>query len=129
MDSWGCEFLEDNGSIAEFSIKASIKTFYMPMHILSNLVDDRYLAEISIRDSVQIQALTADISIKGILKPGELIYDNNFARLQDGNHRYLAAKRLGLEVFPVRIVRVSEINAAGASMEFLFSYFLSLLPD
>lgn len=119
MDAWGCEYLDQyNNTPPPPTVHSN--TFLVPMHILASVVDVKYLKEISTKDKAQIQALTADVAQRGILEPGKLVYDNSTVRLQDGNHRYLAAKALQLPEFPVTLLRVSKITAPGASLESVF---------
>lgn len=128
MESWGCEFVEDNGTTQrpDFPI-VETSIVYVSMDMLEQIVDTRYLKEIGSKDKAQVQALTVDIARRGILYPGTLVYDNKKIRLQDGNHRYLAARALGLRDFPVQLRRVSRISAPGADLEFAFQYLWSAL--
>lgn len=128
MDSWGCEFVDDNG-ITQVPDPPLTKSgiVYLSMIMLAEIVDNRYLKEIGTKDKRQVQALTADIARRGILYPGTLVYDDKKIRLQDGNHRYLAARALGLPHFPVVLRRVSRISAPGAGLEFAFQYLWNAL--
>lgn len=129
MDAWGCEFVDDGYQSDNPPPPYYSNVFLMPMNILKEIVDLRYLKEIGVRDKLQIQALTADVAQRGIIEPGHLVYDDRSVRLQDGNHRYLAAKALQLPEFPVVLIRVSKISAPGASVESMFLYLMnSVVP-
>ena len=123
MDFWGCEFVEENAERLVPQFASGIVD--LEMDLLGQIVDTRYIREIAIKDAEQIQALTADIARRGILNPGLLIYDDKKVRLKDGNHRYVAAKNLQLRTFPVTLVRTSNIQAPGASLEFVLHYLLT----
>ena len=83
------------------------------------MVNNAYLKEIAIRDSAQIKNLTKDIEKNGILKPGTIVYDKMNVNLQDGNHRYIAARNLNLSEFPVVLQRVERIKT-GKRIESIF---------
>lgn len=122
-DNWGCEYLDDHVPPMPFSPRTP-QIFHINMDILDKIVDRRYINEISSRDSAQIQDLIVSIARYGVLRPGNLYYDKVKIRFQDGNHRYLAAKALQLETFPVTLQRVERLPGAGAYIDTILEFFL-----
>ena len=126
VEYWGCEFLgEDHFPhtlvVRPTKIEHEKERDYLmiSMSVLSLMVNNAYLKEIAIRDSAQIKNLTKDIEKNGILKPGTIVYDKMNVNLQDGNHRYIAARNLNLSEFPVVLQRVERIKT-GKRIESIF---------
>ena len=126
MEYWGCEFLgEDHFPhrqiLAPSRVKSEEKGEYLmvSMELLALIVNTTYIKEISTRDSAQIKNLAKDIGENGILKPGTIVYDKMNVSLQDGNHRYVAARMLNLTEFPVVLTKVEKIRT-GKRIESIF---------
>lgn len=126
MEYWGCEFLGEDyfphtliTKLAKTEDKEERDYLMISMSVLSLMVNNTYLKEIAIRDSAQIKNLTKDIEKNGILKPGIIVYDKMNVSLQDGNHRYIAARNLNLSEFPVVLQRVEKIKT-GKRIESIF---------
>jgi hypothetical protein len=127
MDTWGCEFLDQNNNQPPPKLDTGF-VYQIPMRLMADLVDDRYQKEIRIRDKIQLQALTADIARRGIVTPATMHYSDKYVRLFDGNHRYLCAKTLGLENFPVVFVHVPKMqNKTGSTLFDAFNVLLEQL--
>jgi hypothetical protein len=126
--SWGCEFFDD-GQFGRPTTGENNNTniIILPIHIIEKTIDNKYMSEIIFKDKDYINELTYSISINGIFEPGTLTYDNEKIRLSDGNHRYLAAKNLGLKNFPVKVVQVDKIKAGSIRFSDLFPDILELL--
>lgn len=117
MLSWGEEFCDD-GSYGKLYDPREYGTYIgggllVPISLLEEIVDPKYLKEITIKDKAKLDTLTGQLSTVGQLQPGYLIYDRNFIRLKDGNHRYIAAKRLGWTSLRVTLHRVEVISTFG----------------
>jgi hypothetical protein len=125
---FGCEFIDD-GSYGSKSrvIDYGEKPIYLPIKIIEKTIDKKYIAEIIFKDKDYINELSYSININGIFEPGILTYDNEKIRLSDGNHRYLAAKNLNLQLFPVKVVQVDKIKAGSVRFADLFTEILEFL--
>ena len=124
---WGGEFVDD-GSYGKLFLKETVVDgIYLPIHIIEKTLDAKYIAEIYIKDIDYINELKSSISIVGILEPGTLTYDLTSVRLSDGNHRFLAAKHLGLDKFPVQLKRVDNLKSRSIKFEKLFIDLLELI--
>jgi hypothetical protein len=128
METWGCEFLDNDTDREPPPASDFGNVFQVPMSLMSYLVDKKYQKEIRIRDKEQLQGLTVDIARRGILKPATIHYSDKYIRLYDGNHRYHCAKTLGLESFPVVFVHVPKMqNQTGSSLLYAFNFLLEEL--
>lgn len=65
---------------------------------------------ISFIKNYSVDSITEYISAQGRLDPLELSLIGNRALLTDGNHRIVAAKRLGYKVVPVNVVVLDEAS-------------------
>lgn len=117
METWGSEFVDDGGYGKPFQRLTSVGSFHLDMAFLERIVDKKYHREIIVRDASRLEQLEINIRQNGILNPGVLTYDNNRIRLQDGNHRFICAARIGLPTFPVDLRRVAHIQAPSISIE------------
>ena len=122
METWGSVFVDDGQFGAPFEPLTVVGSFHLSIDFLDQVVDRRYHKELIVRDARRLAELEANIRQHGILEPGILTYDHSRIRLQDGNHRYICAVRIGLEKFPVELRRVSHIQAPGIAIE-------AVLPD
>jgi hypothetical protein len=106
-ESWGCEFFDDGifGRQKPKQVQRINHDFmYIPIEIVEWATDPVYLSEISLLDEDIIQDLVNSIGSIGFLEPGKIVISSERIRLQDGNHRFLAAQRLGIKSFPIEIV-------------------------
>jgi len=128
QEYWGSEFSDDGlyGLVVPSKSKQESK-HYIPMSLIEKTIDSKYIAEIVYKDRNYIQKLAISIETNGIINPGKLTYDNNSVRLSDGNHRFLAAKQLGLTKFPVEIVRVDKHKARSLDLSELFPELMELI--
>jgi hypothetical protein len=126
--SWGCEFVDDGkfGNQSDFKINYS-NIIILPINLIEKTLDKKYIAEIIFKDKDYINELSYSINMNGIFEPGTLTYDNEKVRLSDGNHRFIAAKNLGLKNFPVTVVEVDKIKAGSVRLADLFPDILELL--
>jgi hypothetical protein len=128
QEHWGSEFSDDGfyGLAAPLKSKQDSR-HYIPMTLIEKTIDSKYIAEIVYKDRNYIRELAISIKDNGIITPGKLTYDNNSVRLSDGNHRFLAAKQIGLTKFPVEIVRVDKHKARSVDLSELFPELMELI--
>lgn len=125
FDNWGCEF-SDDGNYGSLNVVKIFLRKELPLFLVERMIDRKYIAEIMTEIS-QINELIQSIKIHGIINPGIITFDDQKARLSDGNHRFLAAKQLGLRSFPVEIVRVDKIKKPSIMLAELFPELLELV--
>lgn len=128
MEFWGSEFFDD-GNFGKCSLRLEqeeiINSIKIPMKLMDLIVDKKYIAEIDRAD--QIDDLTSSISIIGLQHPGEIVYSEYGIRLQNGNHRYIALKRLKYEYYPVVMKNIGKTKMSSYSLSMLkfFEWYLN----
>jgi len=128
FDCWGSEFLDDGNYGHSVSIHTSSNNLkYVPISLIEKATDKKYIAEIVFKDREYIEELIYSINDNGIMNPGKLTFDNEKIRLTDGNHRFLAAKQLGLKTFPVEIIRVDNIKKSSVRFSEIFPELMELI--
>lgn len=115
MLSWGCEFLDIEQHKEFVNIEKSI--IQIEMDFLSKTIDDLYTQSLLKNNLRYIESLSDDIRINGIKQPGILVISPTKIKLQDGNHRYLAAVKLRLSHFPVVIQYSDGKMNAGVTLQ------------
>lgn len=86
------------------------KTEEVPVSVVSRFMEiDREVTPKFRGDFAALDELTADIKANGFKEPIILDYDpeHGLALLGEGNHRLAAAKRLGLDSVPMRVVKTN----------------------
>lgn len=101
MIYWGCEFLDLEDYRSPDLIDNDV--LRLPMEFIAKTIDPLYTEGLKKNNLLYIQELAADIREHGIRQPGTLYISPSKIKLQDGNHRYLAADILKLSLFPVVI--------------------------
>lgn len=114
---WGEEFFDDGlfGKQVQSQDYEGYRSggIMIPISLLSEIVDPKYIKEIKVKDSEKIQYLQRHLSLVGQLQPGHLVYDRQYIRLKEGNHRYIAAQNLGWSHMRVTMRRVESIATYG----------------
>jgi hypothetical protein len=113
--SWGCEFVDD-GMYGTVCV-SRFRDHGIPISIVEMLVDQAYIQQIFLTDREHIDQLVSSMQVYGVKVPVSIIFDNENVRLQDGNHRFLAARHLGLKYLPANLVYVENIKARSVKLK------------
>jgi hypothetical protein len=120
---WGIEFLED-GSYGKILNKSSSPNpildnqdfIYLSTDLLYFIADKRYLAEITVKDKDIINSLVDSISRIGFKESVAVLIGESKIRLKDGNHRLIAAMRLGIKKMPVQFSKTTDLTGGSKNL-------------
>jgi len=102
--SHGCEFLDLPYLIPETTgILSGPKIYYLPVSFIEKTLDEQYIRGLEDKEWEYLSNLETDIRLWGLHRPGKLTISLTTVKLQDGNHRFICARRLGHTTFPVII--------------------------
>lgn len=119
---WGCEYLD----LEEYKepVETVSNVLYLPLEFVKRTRDALYTEELLKKNFLYIQTLVGDIAARGIQMPGTLVISPMKIKLQDGNHRSIAADILKLSHFPVVIQYTDGKLNAGLRLQELAEEFL-----
>jgi hypothetical protein len=126
---WGEEFYDDGNFGKLYNDEPnSYKPggLLVPIDLLDEIVDTKYIKEISLKDKSKVDWLRSQFSTVGQLHPGTIVYDRNYIRLKDGNHRYLAAKQLEWTHMRVLLRRVDGNATNGVPIAQILQRFIEI---
>lgn len=113
FDSWGCEFLD----LERYVAPPPVSYIELPISFIDKTVDVKYLDTLN---EAKLSLLLEDVKLNGIQNPGTLVYDATKIKLQDGNHRYIVSKRLGLKTYKVTLKQSEgKINTYGLQYKYI----------
>ena len=91
-----------------------VQTYSVPTIVVDACANPQHLNSIRVEDADYIDELTLDIKKRGIRTPLDIWCDSEgFIFLKEGHHRLIAAKRLGIDRLPVRVILLDRKLAKG----------------
>lgn len=109
QNSWGCEFVEDNGNVKDF-VHSKKSVIHLPMSIIKLCRNNNRTKEIICTEKDFLLELQSSIRSEGLRVPGLLYLDDKGRiTLADGHHRSIALENLGHDFMPCEIKKTDQL--------------------